>query len=79
MKVGKRSVVKVGSSNVHYSEYDHGKVESRIFIVKNQDGGRSHWQAGKLMKKVRELQSLALESFVDIGQEVQQIRAKGPT
>ncbi|MEQ4312198.1 hypothetical protein ABNM01_06565 [Pseudomonas syringae] len=70
MTAAKRAVLKVGNANLHYSEYDYSRLESRIFIVKNQDGGRSHWQAGKLMKQVRALQTQALESFKDVGEEV---------
>lgn len=75
MTAAKRAVLKVGNANLHYSEYDYSRLESRIFIVKNQDGGRSHWQAGKLMKQVRALQTQALESFKDVGEEVIGIRA----
>lgn len=75
MTAAKRAVLKVGNANLQYSEYDYSRLESRIFIVKNQDGGRSHWQAGKLMKQVRALQTQALESFKDVGEEVLGIRA----
>lgn len=70
-----RATIKVGRANLHYSEYDHSAIESRIFIVKNSEGQRSYWPAGKLMKQVRALQTQALESFKDIGEEVLSIRA----
>lgn len=70
-----RATIKVGRANLHYSEYNYSEIESRIFIVKNSEGQRSHWPAGKLMKQVRALQTEALESFQDIGEEVLGIRA----
>ncbi|WP_259640347.1 hypothetical protein [Pseudomonas syringae] len=36
MTAAKRAVLKVGNANLHYSEYDYSRLESRIFIVKNQ-------------------------------------------
>jgi hypothetical protein len=70
-----RATIKVGRANLHYSEHDHSAIEARVFVVKDAAGQRAHWPAGKLMKQVRALQSQALESFKDIGEEVLAIRA----
>ena len=74
MKIGKRSVLKVGLANVHFSEYDHSLIESRTFSVQRPDGSKGTWQAGGLMKSARKLQSLALESFKDTAEEIVSIR-----
>lgn len=74
MKIGKRSVLKVGLANVHYSEYDHSAIESRAFSIQRPDGTKGSWQAGGLMKSVRKLQMLALESFKDSAEEIVSIR-----
>ena len=74
MKIGKRSVLKVGLANLHYSEYDHAHIESRTFGIQRQDGTKGTWQAGGLLKSVRHLQGLALETFKDIGEEILSVR-----
>jgi hypothetical protein len=74
MKIGKRSVLKVGLANLHYSEYDHAHIESRTFGIQRPDGTKGTWQAGGLLKSVRHLQGLALETFKDIGEEILSVR-----
>lgn len=74
MKIGKRSVLKVGLANLHYSEYDHAHIESRTFGIQRPDGTKGTWQAGGLLKSVRHLQGLALETFKDIGEEILAVR-----
>ena len=74
MKIGKRSVLKVGLANLHYSEYDHAHIESRTFGIQRPDGTKVTWQAGGLLKSVRHLQGLALETFKDIGEEILSVR-----
>ncbi|MCU1750081.1 hypothetical protein [Pseudomonas sp. 6D_7.1_Bac1] len=75
MKIGKRAVLRVGLTNVHYSEYDHSHIESRTFSVQQADGSKGTWQAGGLMKSARKLQMLALETFKDAGEDIISIRA----
>lgn len=74
MKIGKRSVLKVGLANLHYSEYDHAHIESRTFGIQHPDGTKGTWQASGLLKSVRHLQGLALETFKDIGEEILSVR-----
>lgn len=74
MKIGKRSVLKIGLANLHYSEYDHAHIESRTFGIQRPDGTKVTWQAGGLLKSVRHLQGLALETFKDIGEEILSVR-----
>lgn len=74
MNIGKRSVLKVGLANLHYSEYDHTRIEGRTFGIQRPDGTRCTWQAGGLLKSVRHLQGLALETFKDIGEEILSVR-----
>lgn len=74
MKIGKRSVLKVGLANLHYSEYDHAHIEGRTFKIQDGDGTRCTWQAGGLLKSVRHLQGLALETFKDVGEEILTVR-----
>ncbi|WP_256658883.1 hypothetical protein [Pseudomonas sp. R2-60-08W] len=74
MKIGKRSVLKVGLANLHYSEYEHSQVEARTFNIQRPDGTKGTWQAGGLLKSVRHLQGLALETFKDLGEEILSIR-----
>jgi hypothetical protein len=61
-------------ANLHYSEYDHAHIESRTFGIQRQDGTKGTWQAGGLLKSVRHLQGLALETFKDIGEEILSVR-----
>jgi|GEM_PF-1736752 len=75
MKIGKRNNLKVGSASVHYTEYDHISVESRNFSILNQNGAKATWQAGSLFRPLRELQTLALECFKDVGNDIVKIRA----
>ncbi|MQA55628.1 hypothetical protein [Pseudomonas piscis] len=75
MKIGKRNNLKVGSASVHYTEYDHVSVESRNFSILNQYGAKATWQAGSLFRPLRELQTLALECFKDVGNDIVKIRA----
>jgi hypothetical protein len=75
MKIGKRSVLKVGLANLHYSEYEHSRVEAHTFTIQCPDGSKATWQAGGLMKSVRKLQTLALETFKDAGEEIVSIKA----
>lgn len=74
MKIGKRSVLKVGLANLHYSEYEHSRIESHTFSIQRPDGTKGVWQAGGLMKSARQLQTLALETFKDFGEEIVSIR-----
>lgn len=74
MKIGKRSVLKVGLANLHYSEYEHSRIEARTFSIQRPDGTKGVWQAGGLMKSARQLQTLALETFKDFGEEIVSIR-----
>ena len=74
MKIGKRSVLKVGLANLHYSEYDHAHIEGRTFKIQGGDGSKCTWQAGGLLKSVRHLQGLALETFKDVGEEILSVR-----
>lgn len=74
MNIGKRSVLKVGLANLHYSEYDHARIEGRTFGIQRPDGTKCTWQAGGLLKSVRHLQGLALETFKDIGEEILCVR-----
>jgi len=74
MKIGKRSVLKVGLANLHYSEYEHSQVEARTFNIQRPDGTKGTWQAGGLLKSVRHLQGLSLEAFKDFGEEILSIR-----
>jgi len=74
MKIGKRSVLKVGLANLHYSEYEHSQVEARTFNIQRPDGTKGTWQAGGLLKSVRHLQGLSLEAFKDLGEEILSIR-----
>lgn len=74
MNIGKRSVLKVGLANLHYSEYDHARIEARTFGIQRPDGTKCTWQAGGLLKSVRHLQGLALETFKDIGEEILSVR-----
>lgn len=75
MSIRKRNNLKVGSASVHYTEYDHISVESRNFSILNEDGTKSPWRAGTLFRPLRELQTLALESFKDVGDDIVEIRA----
>jgi len=74
MKIGKRSVLKVGVANLHYSEYEHSRIEAHTFSIQRPNGTKGVWQAGGLMKSVRQLQTLALETFKDFGDETVSIR-----
>lgn len=74
MKAGKRSVLKVGLANLHYSEYEHSRIESHTFSIQRPDGTKGVWQADGLMKSARQLQTLALETFKDVGEEIISIR-----
>ncbi|WP_439878081.1 hypothetical protein [Pseudomonas prosekii] len=74
MKIGKRSVLKVGLANLHYSEYDHSRIEAQTFSIHRPDGTKGTWQAGGLMKSARQLHTLALETFKDAGEDIVSIR-----
>lgn len=74
MKIGKRSVIKVGLANLHYSEFEHSRIESHTFSIQRPDGSKGVWQAGGLMRSARQLQTLALETFKDFGEEIVSIR-----
>lgn len=74
MKIGKRSVLKVGLANLHYSEYEHSRIEAHTFSIQRPDGSKGSWQAGGLMKSARQLQTLALETFKDFGEDIASIR-----
>jgi hypothetical protein len=74
MKIGKRSVLKVGLANLHYSEYEHSRIEAQTFSIQRPDGTKGTWQAGGLMKSARKLQTLALETFKDAGEDIASIR-----
>ncbi|AZE37704.1 hypothetical protein C4K06_4689 [Pseudomonas chlororaphis subsp. aureofaciens] len=75
MKIGKRSVLKVGLANLHYSEYEHSRIEAQTFSIQRPDGTKGTWQAGGLMKSARQLQLLALETFKDAGEDIASIRS----
>lgn len=68
MKIGKRSVLKVGLANLHYSEYEHSQVEARTF--NDPMAPKALGSAGDLLKSVRYLQGLSLEAFKDLGEEI---------
>ena len=74
MKIGKRSVLKVGLANLHYSEYEHSRIEAQTFSIQRPDGTKGTWQAGGLMKSARHLHTLALETFKDAGEDIASIR-----
>ncbi|WP_162095898.1 hypothetical protein [Pseudomonas chlororaphis] len=75
MKIGNRSVLKVGLANLHYSEYEHSRIEAQTFSIQRPDGTKGTWQAGGLMKSARQLQLLALETFKDAGEDIASIRS----
>ena len=74
MRIGKRANLKVGPTSIHYTDYDHTAVESRSFSILNQNGNQATWQVGSLFRPLRELQTLALESFSDVGNDIIKIR-----
>lgn len=75
MRTGKRTNLKVGPASIHYTDYDHTEVESRSFSILSQSGQKVTWQAGALFRPIRDLQTLALESFNDAGNDIIKIRA----